>query len=66
MNREDKQRVIGKVVAINSDRFSVELLSGIDNFNISGFDDIHYFAQLKKFHAWNYSRRLINLTDKIY
>ena len=41
MNREDKQRVIGKVVAINSDRFTVELLSGIDNFNISGFDDIH-------------------------
>ena len=48
MNREDKQRVIGKVVAINSDRFTVELLSGIDNFNISGFDDIHYFAQLNR------------------
>ncbi len=49
MNREDKQRVIGKVVAINSDRFTVELLSGIDNFNVSGFDDIHYFAQLNSF-----------------
>ena len=42
MTKEDKQRVIGKVVAINSDRFSVELLSGLDNFNVSGFDDIHY------------------------
>jgi len=49
MNKEDKQRVIGKVVAINSDRFTVELLSGIDNFNISGFDDIHYFAQLNSY-----------------
>ena len=46
MTKEDKQRVIGKVVAINSDRFSVELLSGLDNFNVNGYDDIHYFAQL--------------------
>jgi uncharacterized protein len=49
MNKEDKQRVIGKVVAINSDRFTVELLSGIDNFNVNGFDDIHYFAQLNSY-----------------
>lgn len=49
MTKEDKQRIIGKVVAINSDRFSVELLSGLDNFNVSGFDDIHYFAQLNSY-----------------
>lgn len=49
MTKEDKQRVIGKVVAINSDRFSVELLSGLENFNVSGFDDIHYFAQLNSY-----------------
>ncbi len=49
MTKEDKQRAIGKVVAINSDRFSVELLSGLDNFNVSGFDDIHYFAQLNSY-----------------
>lgn len=49
MTKEDKQRAIGKVVAINSDRFSVELLSGLDNFNISGYDDIHYFAQLNSY-----------------
>lgn len=49
MNKEDKQRVIGKVVAINSDRFTIELLSGIDNFNMNGFDDIHYFAQLNSY-----------------
>jgi len=49
MTKEDKQRTIGKVVAINSDRFSVELLRGFDNFNVSGFDDIHYFAQLNSY-----------------
>src|SRR5690606_22317809 len=49
MTKEDKQRVIGKVVALNSDRFSVELLSGLKNFNVSGFDDIHYFAQLNSY-----------------
>jgi len=49
MTKEDKQRVIGKVVAINSDRFSVELLSGLENFSVSGFDDIHYFAQLNSY-----------------
>lgn len=49
MLKEDKQRIIGKVVAINSDRFSVELLSGLDNFNVNGYDDIHYFAQLNSY-----------------
>ena len=49
MTKEDKQRVIGKVVVINSDRFSVELLSGLDNFNVNGYDDIHYFAQLNSY-----------------
>ena len=49
MNKEDKERVIGKIVGINSDRFTVELLSGIDNFNVNGFDDIHYFAQLNSY-----------------
>lgn len=49
MNKEDKQRTIGKIVAINSDRFTVELLGGIDNFNINGYDDIHYFAQLNSY-----------------
>ncbi|PHR46498.1 MAG: ATPase [Fluviicola sp.] len=59
MNKEDKQRVIGKVVAINSDRFTVELLSGIDNFNISGFDDIHYFAQLNSYVIISYQNYYI-------
>lgn len=49
MNRDDKERVIGKVVSINSDRFTIELLSGIENFNVNGFDDINYFAQLNSY-----------------
>lgn len=46
---DDKKRVIGKIVSINSDRFSVELLSGTKNFNINGYDDIHYFAQINSY-----------------
>lgn len=49
MTKEDKQRIIGKIVTINSDRFTVELLSGLDNFNVNGYDDIHYFAQLNSY-----------------
>jgi hypothetical protein len=46
---DDKKRVIGKIISINSDRFTVELLSGIKNFNASGYDDIHYFAQINSY-----------------
>jgi len=46
---DDKKRVIGKIISINSDRFSVELLSGTRNFNVNGFDDIHYFAQINSY-----------------
>jgi DNA helicase HerA-like ATPase len=46
---DDKKRVIGKIISINSDRFTVELLSGIKNFNVNGYDDIHYFAQINSY-----------------
>lgn len=46
---DDKKRVIGKIVSINSDRFIVELLSGLKNFNVNGYDDIHYFAQINSY-----------------
>ena len=46
---DDKKRVIGKIVSINSDRFTVELLSGFKNFNVNGYDDIHYFAQINSY-----------------
>lgn len=49
MIKDDKARIIGKIISIKSDRFSVELLSGIRNFNVNGFDDIHYFAQLNSY-----------------
>jgi len=65
MTKEDKQRVIGKVVAINSDRFSIELLSGLDNFNVNGYDDIHYFAQLNST-AFAFKNNLVSLLPKRY
>ena len=46
---DDKKRVIGKIVSINSDRFTIELLSGLKNFNVNGYDDIHYFAQINSY-----------------
>lgn len=49
MIKDDKTRIIGKIVSIETDRFKVELLSGIKNFNINGFDDIHYFAQINSY-----------------
>lgn len=49
MNKDDKYRVIGKIIAISSDRFTVELLAGTGNFNINGFDDIHSFAQVNSY-----------------
>lgn len=49
MIKDDKARIIGKIISIKSDKFSVELLSGIRNFNVNGFDDIHYFAQLNSY-----------------
>lgn len=59
MNKDDKNRVIGKIVAITSDRFTVELLSGIENFNINGFDDIHYFAQVNSYVILTYQNYYI-------
>ena len=56
---DDKKRVIGKIVSINSDRFTVELLSGIKNFNVSGYDDIHYFAQINSYVIVPYQDRYI-------
>jgi len=49
MNKDDKHRAIGKVVAITSNLFTVELLGGLENFNINGYDDIHYFAQVNSY-----------------
>lgn len=43
---DDRKRVIGKVVSVAADRLTIELLSGTDNFNVSGYDDVHYIAQI--------------------
>ena len=46
MIRDDKQRVIGKLVNINSEKFTVELFNQSINFTINGFDDIYQYAQI--------------------
>lgn len=46
MIKDDKQRVIGKLVGINSDKFIVELLNHSINFTVSGFEDIYQYAQI--------------------
>lgn len=46
MIRDDKQRVIGKLISINSEKFTVELLNQSINFTVNGFDDIYQYAQI--------------------
>ncbi len=46
MIRDDKQRVIGKLININSEKFTVELLNQSINFTVNGFDDIYQYAQI--------------------
>lgn len=49
MIKDDKQRVIGKLIGINSDKFVVELLNQSINFIINGFEDIYQYAQINGF-----------------
>lgn len=46
MIRDDKQRVIGKLISINSEKFTVELLNQSINFTVTGFEDIYQYAQI--------------------
>jgi uncharacterized protein len=46
MIRDDKERIIGKLVNINSEKFTVELLNQSINFSINGFDDVYQYAQI--------------------
>ena len=46
MIRDDKQRVIGKLISINSEKFTVELLNQSINFTVNGYDDIYQYAQI--------------------
>ena len=49
MIRDDQKRAIGKIVSVTADKFVVELHAGMDNFNVVGFDDMHYVARLGSF-----------------
>ena len=46
MIKDNKERVIGKLISINSDKFTVELLNQSINFTINGFEDIYQYAQI--------------------
>ncbi|WP_347069855.1 ATP-binding protein [Flavobacterium sp. WV_118_3] len=46
MIRDDKQRVIGKLININSEKFTVELLNQSINFTTTGFENIYQYAQI--------------------
>jgi DNA helicase HerA-like ATPase len=46
MIKDAKQRVIGKLISINSEKFTVELLNQSINFTVNGFDDIYQYAQI--------------------
>ena len=46
MIKDDKERAIGKLTSINSDKFTVELLNQSINFTINGFEDIYQYAQI--------------------
>lgn len=49
MIKDNKQRAIGKLIGINSDKFTVELLNQSINFTINGFEDIYQYAQINGF-----------------
>ncbi len=49
MSRDDRNRAIGKVVSVATDRFVVEMHAGTDNFTVVGFDDVHYVARIGSF-----------------
>lgn len=46
MLKDEKNRVIGKIVNVSADSLTIELHGGSDNFTVVGFDNIHYIATL--------------------
>ena len=46
MIHDDQVRAVGKIISISANKFEVEMQSGIDNFMVVGFDDVHYVARL--------------------
>lgn len=46
---DDRKRVIGKVISVAADKFTIELSAATDNFTIVGYDDVHYVARLGSF-----------------
>jgi len=44
-----KQRVIGRLVSVQTDVATIELNKNVDNFVVNGFDDLHRFAQINSY-----------------
>lgn len=59
MIREKQQRIIGKLVSVQTASGIVELTQNISNFTIGGFDDIHQFAQINSYVVIPYQNDLI-------
>lgn len=49
MSAIERRRSLGKVIAVNAERFTVELNSGSDSFTLVGFDAQHYVARIGSF-----------------
>ncbi len=46
MIKDKKERCIAKIVSVNAYKLEAELLSHIDSFNVTGFEDMYQFIRL--------------------
>lgn len=49
MSSIERRRSLGKVIAVNAEKFTVELNAGSDSFTLVGFDAQHYVARIGSF-----------------
>lgn len=49
MIKEQQQRIVGKLISVHTARGVVELTQNVGNFIVSGFDDVHRFAQINSY-----------------
>lgn len=59
MIKEQEQRIVGKLVSVHTDKGVVELTQTVGNFIVSGFDDVHRFAQINSYVAIPYQNDFI-------
>jgi len=59
MIKEQQQRVVGKLISVHTNKGVVELTQNVGNFIVSGFDDIHRFAQINSYVVIPYQNNFI-------